>query len=551
MHDLLGWSLTAMNQDTQKLAALQFAAKLHELLMLTSIGTVMFAYIREQMAFGEGVTIGTLFAGQQFSSINNLWSMEFWSAVYDIQGRGRKRPKYYIVLLIALATILGVSVGPSGAVLMRPRLDWWPSGGTIFWLNVTRDTLYNSHIRAKDVPSSCSQYTGDMACPYGGFESLIEQHAIFWPQVRPMGMMPESIWMQSTHSLRELKAYQRTSWDSNSTIWKNHLTHVKVPFASIANAISETIPLWSYAAANSPRGKHFKFRRDVSFSVDDFQPYVEAFCTPNRLSSSIENEAFSVTFANTASGPLTEVKDDLFGVMKVYPEAMSMEPSVEDSFWLKNTLFNSSVGSIKWLDHTGHLNNTNSSLLAIVALPQKRGGDTVFFACNIKSFLQPSTSQGTRSDPMLIKSLDRQDIGNIDLLEDDKRTKLRQSIWPSAAWAAYTNPYLSSHDTDVFAHILDAAGLGKATSSVDWPIITPYAIESIISLMVANGLSRMPYKTVTAGQLKGQEDPENNWHGGAWADQLLPQQGLGFGGHAYEISSEDEAQATQFQMKAR
>jgi hypothetical protein len=60
------------------------------------------------------------------------------------------------------------------------------------------------------------------------------------------------------------------------------------------------------------------------------------------------------------------------------------------------------------------------------------------------------------------------------------------------------------------------------SSSVAWPIITPYAIESIIYLMIANGLSRMSYKTITAGQLIGQEDPENGWHGGAWADQLLP-----------------------------
>ena len=542
--------LTVVIQDTQKLAALQFAAKLHELLMLASISTAMFGYIREQMAFGEGVTIGTLFAGQQFSSINNLWSMEFWSAVYDIQGGGRKKPKYYIVVLIALATILGVSVGPSGAVLMRPRLDWWPSGGTIFWLNATQDALYNKQVNAEGVPKSCYQYTGDMACPYGGFESLVEQHAMFWPQVRPMGMMPESIWIQSTRSLRELKAYQRTSWDSNSTIWKNRLTHVKVPFASIADAISETVPLWSYAAANSPRGKRFRFRKDVSFSVDDFQPYVEAFCTPNRLVSSDGNEVINFSFANTASSPMTEVEDESFGRMKVYPETVSVRSNAEDSFWLKNALFNSSVGSIKWLDRTGPLDSTNSSLLAVVALPQKRTRNAGFFACTIKSSLQPSTSQGARSGPMLIKSLDRQDIGNIDIMKDHEKVKLREAIWPSAAWAAYTNPYLPSRDMDVFAHMLDAAGLSETKSKV-WPINTPYTIESIISLMVANGLSRMPYNTTTVGRLQGREDPENNWYGGSWADQLLPQQGLGFGGHAYEILSEEEASATRFQMKAR
>lgn len=154
--------LTKFAKDTQKLAALQFAAKLHELLMLASISTVMFAYIREQMAFGAGVTLGTLFAGQQFSNISNLWSMEFWSAVYDVRAGsfGPRRPRYYVVALITLATILGVSVGPCGAVLMRPRLDWWPSGGTNFWLNGTHDALYTDNPDSGAVPASCLWFTG-------------------------------------------------------------------------------------------------------------------------------------------------------------------------------------------------------------------------------------------------------------------------------------------------------------------------------------------------------------------------------------------------------
>ena len=535
------------------MAALQFAAKLHELLMLASISTVTFAYIREQMAFGAGVTLGTLFAGQQFSNISNLWSMEFWSAVYDARAESHspRRPGYYVVALITLATILGVSVGPCGAVLMRPRLDWWPSGGTNFWLNRTHDILYASDLDAGDVPKSCLSFTGDMACPYGGFESLIEQHAVFWPQVRPMGTMPESIWMQSTHSLRELKSYHRTSWDRNSTIWKQELTHAKIPFASIADAISAFIPLWSYAAANSPRGGHFRFRRDASFSVDDIQPYVEAFCTPNRPHLSSKNRTQIFEFSKMNSGPMVEMDDELFGVMKVYPETVTMQASAADSTWLENALFNSTMSSIKWVDSSLYLDKTNSSLLAIVAVPQKGVNDALFFACNINAFLQPSTSRGTRSDPMLVMSLDRESIGNIDIKADRSKTKLRKAIRPSATWAAYTNPYLPHHNMDVFALMAEAAKIHELTKSVPWSNNIPYAVEGIISLMVANGLSRSPYNTAMAGQLKDQKDPGNPWSGGAWVDELLPRKSLGFGGDAYKISTNEERSATKFQMKAR
>lgn len=61
--------------------------------MLASIGAATFAYIREEMVFGVGVTIGTVFAGQQFASVNNLWSMEFWSAIYDARSHSKSARK--------------------------------------------------------------------------------------------------------------------------------------------------------------------------------------------------------------------------------------------------------------------------------------------------------------------------------------------------------------------------------------------------------------------------------------------------------------------------
>lgn len=45
-------------QDSEKLAALQFAAKLHELLMQASLGTLLFSCVRHELAFGEGITLG-------------------------------------------------------------------------------------------------------------------------------------------------------------------------------------------------------------------------------------------------------------------------------------------------------------------------------------------------------------------------------------------------------------------------------------------------------------------------------------------------------------
>lgn len=125
----------AKHQDSQKLAGLAFAAKLHELLMLASIAAVLFSYIRKELAFGDGLPFGAVFASQQFTSINFLWSAEFLGTIY--REWGQKRKKWNLLSIIFICCILGVSVGPSTNILIRPRLDDWPAGGTIFWLNAT------------------------------------------------------------------------------------------------------------------------------------------------------------------------------------------------------------------------------------------------------------------------------------------------------------------------------------------------------------------------------------------------------------------------------
>jgi hypothetical protein len=70
------------DHDDQKLAALLFAGKLHELLMLASIATIVFAYIRRELCFGEGIPYGVLSAGLEIDNLSFLYSPELWSAVW-------------------------------------------------------------------------------------------------------------------------------------------------------------------------------------------------------------------------------------------------------------------------------------------------------------------------------------------------------------------------------------------------------------------------------------------------------------------------------------
>lgn len=168
----------AKDQDNQKLAALLFAAKLHELFMLASLSAIVITYIRKELVFGDGVPFGAVFSPTQFKDLTFLWSPELWGAVYHEWERRRK--KWFIICLLVVCSIAGLTVGPSIGILMRPRLDLWPAGGTSFWINATESALYPELMQPSADLGHCSLETGDLACPAGGWKALNEQYFQYW-----------------------------------------------------------------------------------------------------------------------------------------------------------------------------------------------------------------------------------------------------------------------------------------------------------------------------------------------------------------------------------
>ncbi|KAK0726127.1 hypothetical protein B0H67DRAFT_642443 [Lasiosphaeris hirsuta] len=61
-------------QDVQKFASIQFAAKIHELAMLASLGLIIATHVRRDLGVGEGLPFGAVFLPSGFQQINFLWS---------------------------------------------------------------------------------------------------------------------------------------------------------------------------------------------------------------------------------------------------------------------------------------------------------------------------------------------------------------------------------------------------------------------------------------------------------------------------------------------
>lgn len=203
----------ALLAKTQKLAALQVASKLLELLTLSSLATAMLTYVQRELTFGDGIPLGALLAAKEISSINYLWSSRFCGAVMFKNDKGpRKRKKWiFLIPLMTISTILGVFVGPLSATLLIPRVDNWPAGGTAFWVNGTREELFPKRMEDNPLLAHCSLDTGDPSCPYSGWEIINQAYYAFWPRLEPMGSMPENIYMPSPYSHRHLGLRSRSN----------------------------------------------------------------------------------------------------------------------------------------------------------------------------------------------------------------------------------------------------------------------------------------------------------------------------------------------------
>ena len=139
---VLNWNTYFVGYAMYNQAYYQFGAKAHEISMEASLSAIVFSYMRYELMLGGGIPFGALFSGLQVSQASYLWSMELWGTISSraISLKSRSR----LLVVVAASVSLAAVAGPSSAILLVPRLDYWPGGSTNFWINVTSDSLWPS-----------------------------------------------------------------------------------------------------------------------------------------------------------------------------------------------------------------------------------------------------------------------------------------------------------------------------------------------------------------------------------------------------------------------
>lgn len=139
---ILNWNQYYVGVHTYNQASYQFLAKVHEIMIQASLAVIVFSFVRHEMTVGQGLPFGAMFSGLQLNQISYLWSLEFWGSLRSqhlVMWR-----KARLAVIVTMCVTLGSLCGPSSAVLLIPRLAFWPAGSTHLWINATREQLWPS-----------------------------------------------------------------------------------------------------------------------------------------------------------------------------------------------------------------------------------------------------------------------------------------------------------------------------------------------------------------------------------------------------------------------
>jgi hypothetical protein len=181
------WLDTGAPHVNTKLEALQFAAKLYEILVCASLTSTGLYLLRRALWSPEGVPLGSLVASYGFGDVTILLSSAFWGGL-AVAMQSRQQPRHLaVVIFLVLAIFIAAVAGPSAAILLIPQLDWWPQSYNatfssqeveIYFLNYSTTSLWPPTLNKSHLPNAnCLAPTAvhNSVCPAGGYLDISAQ----------------------------------------------------------------------------------------------------------------------------------------------------------------------------------------------------------------------------------------------------------------------------------------------------------------------------------------------------------------------------------------
>ena len=378
------WTDLGVPHQNVILQAWQFAAKGHEILIVASLSAIVLHRVRYGLCATEGIPLGFLAAGYQLSSISYLWSTEFRSGISTKTPSGPTSRWPPLTVLIVSAVALAAVAGPSSAIAMIPRLDWWDVPDRFFntpthkpnsyYIQADTSDLWPEHLTTNNLAPGCLDGTtgDDTLCPNHGFETVGD-----WASRHQNQGLPPNISIIDYNTVR----YLTSSTDDQTTGW------------SISSSVSirdarDLGNYWDYVLRldvdvvdiNRPT-----LIPAIASGIDFHKPLVQVQCSAHYDVESLREIEFPHDQLN--SWPLMSYSNDSWTM------PVDFSANIRDSATL-SPLFNETIQGhhlrdeifFEWVDMA---NYTGAPALGALAAFWTGNGSTAVLACTVDAHWAP------------------------------------------------------------------------------------------------------------------------------------------------------------------
>jgi hypothetical protein len=166
------------NTTNTMLNSLQFAAQLHTSLIVMSLSAMLLHVVHRGLNSGRGIPLGFLSSAFQLNSVSYIFRKEFT----------RLKIGYILIFLVMFA--LAILSGPSSAITMIPRLQFWnvqnswiEKGHMDFhvYIQAGESSLYPDTLTADNAAPECFGLNASILsqCPTFGIRTWMQDNTLF------------------------------------------------------------------------------------------------------------------------------------------------------------------------------------------------------------------------------------------------------------------------------------------------------------------------------------------------------------------------------------
>ncbi|KAI4268412.1 MAG: hypothetical protein L6R38_007850 [Xanthoria sp. 2 TBL-2021] len=511
---IINWRGYYVGANIDGLNYMQFAAKLHEMAMQSSLAVIVFCYVRHVLFSGDALPIGAFLSGLQLTQISYLWSMELWGIA---SAKIPLRRRLGVMSMIIIAVLLASTVGPSSAILLIPNLSYWPAGSTHIWLNTTAADLWPSRLDGSMVPSYCSQAANvSSICPASEWHALSDYLSLangILPAafLGPFTVSPYSVQLTGQGSLRQL-IIQHHIYDNETAPYDQGAAQATTQHSAVADALSATSSLWDIGIQNSD--SPFFDQRDAVQSIvaDNFQPYTLASCGADVIEGKTDDRPIAFPIPPGSSLDMLQEADITTDTML---PMFAIEYAGLTRTEILETPGQKSDYRVKWVELPE--NPFNGSSIGAVILQPTTNETQGILLCNVAAGWGSSSMNMSSSPAASGTGLASSSIHDPDLAlpqADDYSRRIAESVitfelpmFPqrkiniSREWAEYLNPLIPTLNMTVFNALMSVKLIGHEDTT---------SANIILAGLLANGLARTGFNSQLQGEIRTAFNPTLN-----------------------------------------